>query len=266
MKSSITDGSQYVELVTHALHDNFTFKYFKRHPKYKEVLEHVSYEQGLEYINIAVEQDPELLNYVNKFSENDKIGTPMVSKYSIGKFSPTTLRYIKVLSDLRLLFGPLDDMNIIEIGCGYGGQAKIIMDVHKVKSYTFIDLPPVTKLIRKYMNNFKIETDMNFLSSEDFTEHLLGEYDLVISNYAFSECSKEAQDTYISSVLNKSNRGYMVYNFTSHIYGVDSYSKEEILNSIKNEILLTEEKPLTHPDNCVIFWGQHDKTKSKNIG
>ena len=44
--------------------------------------------------------------------------------HQIGKISPNTLKYIKVLMDLKKHWKTLDNMEICEIGVGYGGQCR----------------------------------------------------------------------------------------------------------------------------------------------
>ena len=51
-----------------------------------------------------------------------------------------------MLSDLRALLGSLDDLDIIEIGGGYGGQCFVTSVVHSPKSYTLVDLEPCLAL------------------------------------------------------------------------------------------------------------------------
>ena len=148
--------------------------------------------------------------------------------------SATTWRYIKVLSDLQMLFGDLDGWDVVEIGAGYGGQCKIINDLYDFSSYTIYDLEPVARLAQKYLRrvgSFAVDK----LRLADFRR--LGQdkrrmYDLVISNWALSECTKEIQDLYIEHVLRRSRRGYITYNQISHRCGIDSYRKSEIIDAL----------------------------------
>ena len=82
-------------------------------------------------------------------------GGGVIYDYSpIGKISPSTLRYIKVLSDLILYFGNLDNLRICEVGVGYGGQARIINSIFTPHSYDFVDLNAVLLLAQKYLSNY----------------------------------------------------------------------------------------------------------------
>jgi len=101
---TISDNSKYLGAVTNALESYSAFSNFKRHPYYREVLEHVSEGQGADYLRVISEQTPQFLNepILSRIRGNDEIGNPPKYSYSdIGQISPTTLRYLKVASDLK---------------------------------------------------------------------------------------------------------------------------------------------------------------------
>ncbi len=234
-----------------ASEDDETFKTFKLHPTYGIMLEHLTPEQGLQYLDVIKERNPHLLNHIDKFKENDRLGTPRVTEYrGAGFVSPTTLRYVKVLSDLIEIFDTLDNEEIIELGAGYGGQCKIISCIFSVKSYVMIDLPEVVGLINRYITATKVP-NAKAITLEEVPDSKWG---LFISNYAFTELPKELQRIYIDKVLNKCEHGYITCNFTSNEGGIDSLPKEKLLEEIKHECIIMKEFPLTHPRNCLLIW------------
>jgi len=81
------------------------------------------------------------------------------------------------------------------------------------------------------------------------------DYDLVISNYAFSESKKELQDVYLEKVILGSKRGYITYNEITRLE-LNSYEKDELVKIIPHSKII-EENPLTHPKNCIIIWGNN---------
>lgn len=251
MRTSISDNRRYPTFCEMAAKNDRVFLTFKRNLAYTAILEHVSYSQGKEYLEIILSQSPELTDWFNKFRENDRYGDPYIFDYGPhGEFSPTTLRYIKVLSDLRTIFGDLNNMRVIEIGGGYGGQCKIISDVFDISSYIIVDLKPVLNLAKKYLDKLKVK-NVKFLTADALTKN--EKYDLVISNYAFTECTKTVQDIYFEKVIMNSQRGYITCNFISDNFGLDSYAKIDLINKIEN-CRIIEEKPLTHPRNCILVW------------
>jgi putative sugar O-methyltransferase len=206
-RTSFSDDGKYPYIAQQASIDDEVFKTFKTHEWYTPVLEHVGHGDGLIYLEIIKNNYNFLLSNIEKYKTNDNFGGPIKHDYdNFGKMSPTTLRYIKVLGDIVNNFGDLDGLDIVEIGCGYGGQSKIIFDTYNVKSYTFIDLPVVLNLIKIYLSNFNI--DVNKLIFKDINQLTDNEkYDLFISNYAYTECSENVRNTYFEKVISKSKMG-----------------------------------------------------------
>jgi putative sugar O-methyltransferase len=215
-------------------------------------LEHVNIDEGKQYIELIKKNNINLLNNIEKYKTSDTIGSPAKYQYEIGELSPTTIRYIKVLGDLINQFDCLDNLDIVEIGCGYGGQAKIILDTFNVKSYTLIDLPPVLELTKKYLTS--VGADMNkisFKTMDKLTDDK--NYDLFISNYAFTECNKNVQSIYFDRVISKCKMGYITANFINSLFNLDYLTIDELRSMIPNTTLL-EEEPKTHQNNVIILW------------
>lgn len=248
--TSVSDNNLYPKFCLKAAKANRLFKDFRRHPIYTSILEHLSYEQGNAYLEKIIEQSPSFVDYFEVFRKNDLYGNPITYSYgNYGVFSPTTLRYIKVASDLKCLFKDLNNMDIIEIGGGYGGLCKIIGDLYSYKSYTIVDLPEVLELIRIYLSKFRIKNvvllTMNSLSAEK-------KYDLVISNYAFTELRPEIQEIYFTKVLSSSHQGYITCNNFLNTWSKESFLKRLALANIPYTEL--PEDPLTYDGNYLISW------------
>jgi len=243
MKTSTSDDNVYPAFCELASKDDNVFKVFKTSSAYTGILEHVSTEEGQQYFN-HFKSNKDIMYHLDKFKKNDEIGGSNIIKYSFGEFSPTTLRYIKVLSDLSQL--KLDGMDIIEIGAGYAGQYTVLRQYAKPKSYTIVDLPEVIKLQKKYINrNGLDDIEVNFYSLNNLPD-LCG--DLVISNYAFSECVTAVQDIYIKKIINNCKRGYIIHN---NFEGHDHTMLKDILSHKVNEF---KEIPQTAPKNVLLTW------------
>jgi len=184
------------------------FNNFKTQGSYGYILEHVPAALGGDYLLNAEEHNLDLLKGIQKFLINDLHGNPEKSTYILHKLddirllmSPTTARYIKVLSDLKTLFGTLDNMNIVEIGAGYGGLSLILSKQFKFANYYDVDLYEPGKLASRYCRKEYKMSNFHVLTPERLHELDNIEVDLVISNYAFSECNYETQDIYIEKIL-----------------------------------------------------------------
>jgi len=258
IRSSISDTRQYREVCLESANNEKTFSQFKRDSRYTEILEHTSYELGRSYLN-EIKKSENIYKKIKLFCKNDRFGNPELLQYpEIGSFSPSTLRYIKVLADLVERFGALTDLDITEIGGGYGGQCLVIHAFAKIKSYRIFDLPEVLLLSEKYLKrngveSVDLETLESFLSSRSCKIRYPG---LVISNYAFSEINSEIQMQYLKNIILKSRMGYMTVNTISGPCGVDSLSIEAIVRTLENvgPVVVEPEKPLTHEGNKLIWW------------
>lgn len=238
----------YINACVEASLNNDSFNNFKSDSRYQLILEHVNYEQGLSYLN-EIKKNKEIYNHLHLFCINDSIGNASTYKYEEYYISPSTLRYVKVLCDLYNLFGDLSNSNICEIGCGYGGQCKILDLFYNIQSYTLVDLQEVNALSNKYLNTIGIKTDISHLSHPIKPDK---NYDLVISNYAFSELPIHIQENYLDSIITKSTSGYITFN-NSQTSKTISYHIEDIAKLIPNSKII-EEIPQTGSDNKILYW------------
>jgi putative sugar O-methyltransferase len=250
---SDSEGTFYEEAVENILSSESQFKRFRRKYDYREILEHVDFELGKEYFLRIKELDPQLKTAKKGFNRNDSIGSPRSYQYPhFEKISPTTLRYIAVALEIEKEIDFQNIHKIVEIGAGYGGQAAILDKLIPNLEYFIFDLPLVQKLIGKYLSSLGMR-NFTHMSLADTTNR---EFDLVISNYAFSELPKNLQIEYLEKVLLKSKNGYLIMNSgrgNSTGRSTGKLSLEEISDRIPG-LLVKEEIPLTSPDNYVIYW------------
>ena len=199
-------ATPYLNVCNYAANSDEFFKQFKSHPAYRHVLEHVSFEEGQQYLK---EIDIDYLDKLEEVKENDSLGSPVIYEYpSVGEISPTTIRYIKNTSDIINKFGNSFD-SIVEIGGGYGGLCKVLSSFIKFEQYLLLDLEECNLLSRKYLSHFDLPT-LSYRSEE--IDEIDENFDLLISNYAFSECHKEVQQDYIKRFIKKSNNFYIMHN------------------------------------------------------
>jgi len=254
-KRSLSDDGRYVAFVRSALRAPQVFSQFKRHPDYREILEHVTEAYGRKYLDMILKNDPSLLGRIEEFKENDQLGAPLLSQYpEVGEISPSTLRYIYIASELRRLFGQDLGPRIAEIGVGYGGQLLINDKIFSYGEAHLFDLPPVLELTARCLEAHIMKGSYR---TTTLNQHPGGlEYDLVISNYAFSELPSELQLAYVRKVLTRSKCGYLTMN--SGRMG-NPFSGDHLSLARLGELLppfeVLEEIPSTSFKNYVIVWG-----------
>ena len=185
-----------------------------------------------------IETDSSILDKISTYKTNDIHGNPNLYNYPLtGDISPGTLYFLNILQSLKNQFGDISNYDIIEIGSGYGGQAKIILD-SGVKSYSMIDVMPTLNLCKKYLSPFGYE-NTNFYDINTIPSNT---YDLVISNWCLSEFDETGILNYIESVIRFCKNGYFLMNIW------DS-RKEFLLSEISKHFSSVEilpEYPKTH--------------------
>jgi hypothetical protein len=258
-KSSISDVSDYQSVCLKAITDDLFFQNFKRDQTYNLILEHSTYQQGqgcIKEIENAFGEDT--VEFVQEAAlANDSYGGAMRLSYNIqGKeiqVSPSTLRYCKVASDIVSLFGDTSQMNICEIGAGYGGQCVVLDLLFGFKEYHMVDIEEASLLQKKYLNTVGVKNHKQMTPNN--LDGLLENYDLIISNYAFSECKRGIQDLYMDKILSKSKHGYMIMNFVwDGIPGFENMMKEKEIRERIPNLKLAQEVPNTHHKNVVYYW------------
>lgn len=254
--TSITDEFAHIgfsTLCARSVDSLAIFSKFRSCTSIIDVLDHVTIDQGREYVSFIREKNPTLLenSSLGVAKEIDLIGRPLRWKFSrIGLMSPTILRYLKVYGDLERLFGPISNLQIAEIGIGFGGQTAITAAMGGVKNFKLYDLPVVLELGYKFLNSAKIEGSIDLVDGRNPKEC---SPDLLISNYAFSELTREVQDRYLQSVILNAPRGYITWNSSAE-EKFSGYTLAELLRTIPNSEVLPE-IPLTSPNNSLIVWG-----------
>jgi putative sugar O-methyltransferase len=253
---SDSQESFYLEQINRILTNNKSLRNFRRKYDYREILEHVSYNLGKEYfqrIKIQTKENYETL--IENNLKNDSFGNPYKYRYEGGLvLSPTTLRYIHTALDIERTVNLTSSDSIAEIGIGYGGQAAVIERLFKVDKYYAFDLPEVINLANIFLSEIGSNVCfMNDLMVRNPQKH----WDVVISNYAFSELHKDLQTQYLENVLSKASRGYMIMNSgrTNNSGRSNGKLSLDMICEYLPSAKVKEEIPLTGPDNYVLYWG-----------
>jgi len=258
---SSSDNGEYPELALKAALDPATFSVFRRHHKYTSILEHVSRKEGEQYLNIIREEykmkDDEIFQILKPLM---KVGNPKLLRIKglSNKISTTGLRYLKIALDIKKITGSKIG-NVVEIGCGYGGQAIILDQLLQIESYTFYDLWQVNLLIKRFIENSNFSSEYTISTIREDSLNCRNSWDFCISNYAFSELPKAIQEIYINKIINKTRKGFMLMNsgVSGKFGNVINFSQKELLNTIKNASI-HDEIPLTYVDNYLLTWGEEN--------
>ena len=248
----------HVPVCRNAISDETIFNNFKKDSNFTTILEHTSLDNSHAFLNNAIEKYSDYLKKINwqTIKNNDLLGNATLERYDELSnivtldnylFSPSTIAYVFKALDIlnHIKQSSITNARILEIGGGYGGQAKIIFDIHQlfdinIESYTIIDLYWPTRLQKKYLETLGY-TDINFISYEklaDAKKEFPNDFNYVISIYALSEFDNDVKDFYMNK-LSSMNKYYIVWNFGNiHQFFYDSD--------------ITEESPRTGSQNFLI--------------
>jgi hypothetical protein len=248
--SSISDNSEYLGIVNAAVQDDSIFAKFRSNRQYRLILEHVTHKLGDKYLFRLISDEFQVKETLEKVRIVDTLGAPIRYRFKgIGLASPTTIRYMFVHNELIKHFGTLDGFKVVEIGGGFGGQAAVSRALNSTLNWHIYDLPKVSELQEKFLQRCGLGP-VSFHSGLKIEE---SKGDLLISNYALSEVSRELQMEYINKVVLNCSRGYMAWNLLSEIENA-GLTVNEVLELIPGASKV-DEVPLSHQGNVVITWG-----------
>ena len=220
----------HIEVCKKAISDENTFNNFKKMPNFVDVLEHTTEKWGRCYMQLIFNNFVNVINVIdwNKIKENDKYGNASKCDFSELKkyvkldnynISPSTIAYTyKGLCILDFLLNKkINNVKILEIGGGYGGQCKILYDLSeifniKIEQYGIIDLSVVLKLQNKYLSLLGYNGVFFYEYEELKNFNDFNEYNVLISIYALGEFDVNIQNFYIENILKNINTYYIIWN------------------------------------------------------
>lgn len=224
-----SDYSKYVSYVKQIC-DSGSLDNFKNKKVYADILEHVSYEQGLEYLYFIQEKTPFNVQDVISFClKNDSVGSPHTNAFDFGNgmvvgVSPTSLRYVYQSHLILAHLQELDlegETNIVEIGGGYGGLCVALYHFSgyygvKINRYTIIDLSDVIRLQELFhmavYDDSSSGHDIQYVDASTHGKDISKDRMFCISNYCYSEISLENQHWYRYWLFPKVAHGFMCWN------------------------------------------------------
>jgi hypothetical protein len=200
----------------------------------------VSPEFGREYYTLLQREyamTPEMVAGFCKI--NDSFGHPRT--YTIDDLpdpvSPTSLRYLYHAA--RILRYAKGATKYVEVGGGYGGLflAMNYLSPIPIAEYHIVDLDPVLRLQKLVLAD---HANVRYHSA---TSHGRDVPDgcFFISNYCFSEISKEYRDAYEDALIRRCPQGFLAWNTIAPY-------------SFGKSIMLEVEKPLTFGGNYYVYF------------
>ncbi len=195
---------------------------FKSNATYREILEHTTLFDGSAYLaqiqsEFGTFYQKHKHQLIDLCTMNDIYGKPMKEVIGGVYTSPSNFRYIyhSLLIVNNMVLQKLNDVNVIEIGGGYGGLCFFLHHIAtllgiRIASYTIFDIKEVTILQKRYLSLLGLDIQTYHIDDK----WSLHEKSYLISNYAFSEIPSNLQQDYCKKILNKYvSYGFLVWNF-----------------------------------------------------
>lgn len=231
---------------------------FRTNEIYRQILEHFDFEEGLRFLEAIETKYSGLASNLQRYSIADRQGGAALHKFkNYGMFSSSTIRYLCHLGNILEYFPILTGMRIVEVGGGFGGLASLVCTHADVKSYTLVDLPDVMKLQARWLSETLRPEMRSKITFWNEGREEPEQFDLFISNFAFTECSPVIQDHYIETLIKRSDNGFILYNMR-----VESYHPAILLTKLQRaavNVRRYQEEPLTCPTNMLIVFGNANR-------
>jgi len=259
---SNSDDGLFLYNVKEAIYNEKKFNKFRNNFFWKSVVENTSYNEALIYLKNI---DKKYLNTLDSNNKNifeflekiDKLfcaktfNFPTINK----RISGNSIRYLKQSTDIKKKINSKKFEKVVEIGVGCGLQCLILDQLLQIRKYILVDVDLVLKLSKKFLENFILKLSYDFKTLNTFNN--IDKYDLVISNYAFSELPKTLQLMYLDKIILRAKNGYLTMNTgTKYSYNHNDkhkhLSQQYLLSKIKNSKIL--EDPVNIKSNYIIYW------------
>lgn len=254
--TSLTDNDLMRECCQMAVKHELAWHSFRSLPGFLYAMENFSPEAAKAVIEAVPHTDlkPEL------FASD--LGKPPTVALPDGRhISPSMLRYSAISRDMGKRF-QMHGANIVEIGCGFGGQCKVIRTHYERGAYLCVDTPYMVEVASKYLAHFAETKDVGILESTSFRTpphetFLKGLNAICVSNYAFSELDDSVQELYFENLVRRCPRGFFIWNEPPTPF--DSWTMEEFCEKLKalGRVVTIEDEPVKTGEGIkLVRWGK----------
>lgn len=241
-------GREYLEISREAATKYQNYLTFRSNSHYLKILIANSKEYGQKILDHLLVTQPELISKLHIVRKNDQLGSPVTYDYGkYGRLATDSLRYLNSIATIQKQFPDLQkDWKMVELGGGYGGLCYLLSQLVGFGEYTFLEVPEVLMLAHRYLKEEKKLENVTLGMADDLEPK--ESYDLLISDYAFSELDEECMEKYTERWLRKCKRVYLSMNIWDEGRKKRWYDK---LKSIFSEVKEFVVEPATEWVNYV---------------
>jgi hypothetical protein len=243
-------GRPYSDFVWRAATSSEAFATFRSEPTYTRIVETVGPMLASQCLSL-VKDNRAAMAVLTGSAYADTVGSPATMPVEGQQIAPTTVRYAMIAADLLKHFPDIHTFkHIAEIGVGYGGQARIIGEILRgasLETITLIDMYEVLLLSRRYLEHFSLQPVIAYKTKSELAPC---DYDLAISNYSFSEFTRDLQQEYLDKVLLRARCGFMIMNT---LQKKEQFSQGELVSRLPNARIFPESPPGSGRTYILVF-------------
>jgi hypothetical protein len=165
------------------------------------------------------------------------------------KLQRNTVMYLSEISHLIDYFGRLNNLNVLEVGGGFGNFCRVYHELLKPSSYTVLDTPSMSRFAKKFLSHHGYN-DIDF--QDDVDGVMDKEFDLFVSNICLSETPVEYRQRIFEDVIPNCKRCFII----------DGDGKNDSFNqwlgkSIGDNFSHVKEYPFNTPWKVKIYLGEN---------
>jgi hypothetical protein len=257
--SSVSAAMEWPLACTALVSGAWTTRNFRKTHAVRQVVETLGPFDGKHFAQWILDHAPEYLmddRVIAVDTWGNPIRWPACLLRTPRAFSPTTLRYLAHALWLKKEGFVKEGGTIIEIGVGYGGLAAMNALVSKATTI-MVDLDPVAKTAMRCMK----ELGLGEYATTDYRKATEGKA-CFVSNYAFTELSRELQDAYASEWIRHTDCGVILSNAAVFLDHMQSRDNKEIIEMLSTHGLAarveTNDRILCKSDhqhgNALVTW------------
>lgn len=168
------------------------------------------------------------INYIANRIEESKLLKPIANKdLNDKKISIPTGKWICRSAEIKNIF-KTKIQNITEIGVGYGGLCRILMQIYPKLEYTLIDFPTMLNLAKYFLKDLDNYDNLNFIDTIKTEEIKFDDIDLLISNNALDEATDEYREIVYTKIFPHVKNFLFVINARTNVGKVREKLLEEL--------------------------------------
>jgi len=157
--------------------------------------------------------------------KDPKLGNPVRQANEMSLITVQSMYYIYLMIQHFGMNPITENLNVTDIGGGYGNMARIFRTLGSAGDYDIIDFPVMHKIQKDYLNHCKID-DVNFKSLEE--DNLEG--DLLIATFSMNEMPLEDR-----KIIENKIEGYDKI-FIGHNRQFDGIDNVEYFRALKKRL------------------------------